>query len=80
MQIMRDKGLVLCDTRQRPQVYRPKQSQEKTLKHLARDLLDRAFGGSTKLLLLHALDNKRCDAQELSEIRELLKQLEQEKK
>lgn len=80
MQIMRDKGLVVCDTRQRPQLYRSKQSQETTLTRLARDLLDRAFGGSTKLLLLHALDKKRCAASELAEIRELLQQLEQEKK
>src|SRR5947209_1088411 len=51
MQIMRVKGLVVCDTRQRPQIYRPKQSRATTLKRLARDLLDRAFGGSAKLLM-----------------------------
>ena len=78
MQIMRDKGLVVCDTRQRPQVYRTKQTQQTTLKHLARDLLDRAFGGSAKMLLLHALDNKRCAPDELAEIRDLLKQIELE--
>ena len=76
MQIMRDKGLVICDTRQRPQIYRSKQAQETTLKRLARDLLDRAFGGSARLLLLHALGNKRCHPEELAEIRELLQQLE----
>jgi BlaI family penicillinase repressor len=78
MQIMRDKSLVVCDTRQRPQIYRSKQTQETTLKRLARDLLDRAFGGSTKSLLLHALDNKRCQPEELAEIRDLLKQIESE--
>jgi BlaI family transcriptional regulator, penicillinase repressor len=78
MQIMRDKGLVICDTRQRPQVYRTKQTQQTTLKHLARDLLDRAFGGSAKMLLLHALGNKRCAPGELAEIRDLLKQIELE--
>ena len=77
MQIMRDKELLVCDTRQRPQVYRSKQTQETTLKRLARDLLERAFGGSAKLLMLHALDNKRCQPSELAEIRELLARLEQ---
>ena len=76
MQIMRDKGLVVCDTKQRPQVYRTKQSQQATLKHLAGDLLERVFGGSTKLLLLHALDNKRCRPEELADIRRLLDKIE----
>jgi len=76
MQIMRDKGLVVCDTKQRPQVYRTKQSQQATLKHLAGDLLERVFGGSTKLLLLHALDNKRCRPDELADIRRLLDKID----
>ncbi len=76
MQIMRDKGLVVCDTKCRPQLYRAKQPQQATLRHLARDLLHRAFGGSTKSLLLHALDNKRCSPDELAEIRKLLDQIE----
>jgi predicted transcriptional regulator len=80
MQIMRDKGLVTCDTRERPQLYRAKQTQQATLKRLARDLLDRAFGGSAKLLMLHALENQRCQPEELAEIRELLDQIERNAK
>jgi predicted transcriptional regulator len=76
MQIMRDKGLIVCDARQRPQLYRTKQSQRATCKQLAGDLLHRVFGGSTRQLLLHALDNKRCTPDELSEIRELLDEIE----
>ena len=72
MQIMRDKGLVVCDATQRPQRYRPKQTQRATLRQLAGDLLARAFGGSTRLLLLSALDKKRCKPEELAEIRELI--------
>ena len=78
MQIMREKGLVVCDTRQRPQIYRPKQTQQTTLRHLARDLLHRAFGGSAKLLLLHALDKNPCSPEELAEIRKLLDQMERD--
>ena len=80
MQIMRDKGLVLCDSRQRPQLYRAKQPQQATLRHLAKDLLHRAFGGSAKSLMLHALDNKRCTPEELAEIRNLLDEIERDVK
>ena len=76
MQIMRDKGLVVCDVTQRPQRYRPKQTQRATLRQLAGDLLARAFGGSTRLLLLSALDKKRCKPEELAEIRELIDRIE----
>jgi predicted transcriptional regulator len=76
MQIMRDKTLLVCDTRQRPQIYRTRQSQQATLKHLAGDLLKRAFGGSAKSLLLHALGSERTTPAELAEIRQLLDEME----
>jgi BlaI family penicillinase repressor len=76
MQIMREKGLLACDSRKRPQVYRPRQSQQATLKHLAGDLLKRAFGGSARSLLLHALGNERATRDELDEIRKMLDEME----
>ncbi len=76
MQIMRDKGLLTCDARKRPQVYRPRQSQQATLKHLAGDLLKRAFGGSARSLLLHALGKEHATRDELDEIRKLLDEME----
>ena len=76
MQIMRDKGLIVCDSSQRPQVYRTKRSQDATRKQIAGDLLNRVFGGSAKLLLLHALDTKRCPPEDLLEIRKLLDEIE----
>ena len=76
MQIMREKDLLACDSRKRPQVYRPRQSQQATLKHLAGDLLKRAFGGSARSLLLHALGNEHATRGELAEIRKLLDEME----
>jgi len=73
---MRDKGILACDTRNRPQVFRPRQSQQATLKLLAGDLLKRAFGGSARSLLLHALGNERTSRDELDEIRKLLDEME----
>lgn len=76
MQIMREKGLVVCDARQRPQLYRPRQNQSTVLRQMAGDMLERVFGGSARLLLLHALDYKRSRPEELAEIRGLLDQIE----
>lgn len=76
MQIMRDKGLLICDTGQRPQIFRPKQSQKTTLRHLAGDLIQRVFGGSASLLLQHAIDSRKATRKELEEIRALLDQLD----
>ncbi len=79
MQIMRDKGLLLCDTYQRPQLFKPAQSQKATLKQLAGDLIGRVFGGSTSLLLLHAMESKKATRAELAEMRALLDQFEKNK-
>ena len=76
MQIMRDKGLLICDASQRPQVYRPRQNQKTVLKQLAGDLLDRVFGGSASLLLLHAIESKKASPDELAELRQLLDRLD----
>lgn len=48
MQIMTDKGLIEPDDSVRPQLYRPRQKQAQTQKHLLRDFIDRAYGGSVK--------------------------------
>jgi predicted transcriptional regulator len=76
MQIMREKELLVCDASQRPQVYRPRQNQKTILKHLAGDLLDRVFGGSASMLLLHAIESKKATADELAELRQLLDRLD----
>jgi predicted transcriptional regulator len=40
------------------------------------DLLDRAFGGSAKRLVMHALEAKKASAEELGQIERLLERLE----
>lgn len=72
MQIMADKGLVIRDESQRSHVYRARTSEEGTQKQLIRDLLDRAFGGSARKLLVQALDAAKASPQEMTEIRKLL--------
>ena len=80
MQIMTDKGLVERDESQRPQIYRSRYSQEQTQRQLLRDLLDRAFGGSVKDLVLQALATKRSSPEELEAMEQLLDRFEGEPK
>jgi predicted transcriptional regulator len=72
MQIMTEKGLVGRDERDRTHVYHPRLSEEQTQRQLIRDLLDRAFGGSSSKLVMQALATRRASAEELTEIRRLL--------
>jgi len=76
MQIMTEKGLVERDETVRPQIYRPKHAQEKTQRQLLQDLMQRAFGGSMKALVLQALPKGKASAEELREIEALLDRLE----
>ena len=80
IQIMTEKGLVERDESQRPQIYRARRSQQQTQRLLVRDLLDRAFGGSVKALVMQALASKRSTPEELEAMEKLLDRLEGESK
>jgi predicted transcriptional regulator len=79
LQIMNEKGLVSRDESQRPQIYRARYSQEQTRKHLLRDLLDRAFDGSVKALVMQALATRKSSPEEIEAIEELLDRIEKRK-
>ena len=72
LQIMTEKGLVRRDERDRTHVYHARLSQEQTQRQLLRDLLDRAFGGSSSQLVMQALAAKRATPEEIADIRKLL--------
>ena len=72
LQIMTEKGLVRRDVSDRTHVYQPKLSEEQTQRQLVRDLLERAFGGSSSKLVMQALSAKRATPEELIEIRRLI--------
>jgi predicted transcriptional regulator len=76
LQIMTDKGLVRRDDRERTHVYEAVLPAEATQRQLVRDLLDRAFGGSARQLVMQALSAERASKADLAEIRKLLDQLE----
>jgi BlaI family penicillinase repressor len=72
LQIMTEKGLVERDEKDRAHIYKASRPREWTQSQLAGDLLQRAFNGSAKGLILGALSAKKTSKQELAEIRRLL--------
>ena len=76
MQNMTEKGLLARDDSKRPQIYRPSEPQEKTQRQLLRHLLERAFGGSTRAMVLQAVSGKKASAAERKELENLLARIE----
>jgi BlaI family penicillinase repressor len=80
MQIMAEKGLVRRNEKQRAHVYEPAKTREWTQRQLAGDLLERAFSGSAKALLVGALSARKATKEELAEMRKLLEEHRREEK
>ena len=76
MQIMAEKGLVVRDESERAHRYEPAAPEDETQRRLVGDLLRKAFDGSAKKLVMQALSTERASAEELSEIRRMLDELE----
>jgi BlaI family transcriptional regulator, penicillinase repressor len=76
MQIMAEKGLVRRNEKQRAHIYEAARPQEWTQRQLAGDLLQRAFNGSAKSLMMGALSARKASREELSELRRLLEEYE----
>ena len=76
MQIMTEKELVQRNEEQRAHVYEARLAQGETQRQLIGDLLERAFDGSAKQLVMHVLSEKKASAKDLSEIRQLLDEFE----
>lgn len=80
MQIMADKGLLVRDEKERAHVYKAARTCEWTRQQLAGHLLERAFSGSAKALLIGALSARKTTKSELAEIRALLDEFAKEAK
>jgi len=79
MQVMLEKGLLKRSERFRSHVYEASAAQADTQQQLAGDLLRRAFGGSARNLVLGALRAQPASAEELAEIRRLVREFERGK-
>jgi BlaI family penicillinase repressor len=72
MQLMTEKGLLIRSERFGSHVYQPALPKEQTQRQIAGDLLQRAFEGSAKSLVLGALSAKAASAQELDDIQRMI--------
>ena len=74
LNVMVDKELL----RRRPQgrafLYSPRVQEQPTLRGMVADLVERAFGGSARPLVAHALEQTDPSPQELDELRRLIDQ------
>jgi len=80
MQLMVEKGLLTRDARSRTHVYAARVPKDQTQRLLVTDLVDRAFGGSAAALVMQALSARPVSAEQLKEIRELIKEEEESRK
>ena len=74
--VMLEKSLVKKDDSVRPQLFRAAVTQKKTQSRMLTDLMQRAYDGSMGSLVLQALSSKKVTKKELTEIRNLLNQLD----
>src|SRR3954468_21050147 len=80
MQIMAEKGLATRDETERAHRYKAVLAEGETQSRLVGDLVRKAFDGSARKLVLHALSTERASAEELSEIRRIVDELEKKKR
>ena len=74
---MFEKGLVNRDDSVRPQIYRAAITRTGAQKKMLKSLIQKAYEGSAKSLVIHALSSQRASKADLAEIRELIEQLEE---
>ena len=72
LQIMTDKGLTTRESLGLQHVYTARRTEQDTQRQLLKDLLDRAFDGSTSQLVMQALATTPASPEELKDIRRLL--------
>jgi len=77
MQIMTAKGLLVREDETGAHVYRVAVGEEQTQRHLVKDLLERAFGGSAEKLIVAALGAKKTSPQEMRQIRRMIADFKQ---
>src|SRR5262245_44569395 len=80
LQIMTEKDLVTRDDTVRPQIYRARYSQQQTQTHLVKDLIQRAFDGSVKDMVMRALSTRKPSSKTLKAMEKLLEDFDGDSK
>lgn len=79
IQVMCDKGLVRRNGSGRPQRFAAAAPEEQTQGHIVRQMIHKVFGGSARKLVMRAVQSQDLSADEVAEIRKLLKQIQDKK-
>lgn len=64
----------------RTRIYKPRIKPRTVIRETLDDLIDRLFGGDTAPLVRHLIQNHEISGEELTELRELIEQMEQRRK
>lgn len=75
--VMLEKGLVERDDSVRPQIYRAAITRAGAQKKMLKSLIQKAYEGSAKSLVMQALSSQKASKADLAEIRQLIEQLEE---
>ena len=78
LQNMHAKRLVSRDDRQRQHVYAAAVAESDTIRGVLRQIIDRTFDGSAAALAMHALGAGHATAEELTELKRMIRSLERE--
>ena len=78
LSVMLDKNLVRRDDSVRPQIFRANVTRESAQRKMLKGLIQKAYEGSAKSLVMQALATQPASSEDLAEIRRLLDQLEGE--
>ncbi|RIV25170.1 BlaI/MecI/CopY family transcriptional regulator [Fibrisoma montanum] len=77
MQIMAEKGLLVRDQSSMKHIYSPAEEEGKAKKKLLDRFVDSIYNGSATSLVMQLFGNRNTSKEELAEIKEFLKKLDQ---
>lgn len=76
MQIMHEKGLVTRNTDAKTHVYTAAINQQATQQQFVNKMIENVFNGSAARMVMQALGNHKASANEIEQIKDYLKKLE----
>jgi BlaI family transcriptional regulator, penicillinase repressor len=79
MQVMTEKGLILCSD-ERPHRYTAAAPEERTQAGMLKDLLQRAFDGSARKLLVRLVEDGGVSQNELDDLARLIQGIRKDKR
>ena len=74
MKTLEQKGFLKISRQNRAYIYRPAEPQQKVVKRMVQDFLDRVFHGSAQPLVAHLVKEKHVSESDLAEITRLIEE------